>query len=353
MSLIPENALKDIVKDLSANLVPASKTNKHYPENLNPFQPALRKIRLSEYENRKLSEFLEKAILAKNIDELNKIVEEALYSGIRINARNEDDFSFFSVIVLKMHDSKFTGNKQKSIITKLALNGADFDELSNFDGLDNEKIIEICNKVKKEVEPQTQDRLKKLREVAENASMSGTVKDVEFDSRSFYMEFSKNSIVDMGKVIEGARSLGFDKGNVKLGGSIIKIGNGKVELKTGKNGERNYADVSDNSTFIITFSTSLGELHVRVYQDVKNYDQIQVKIENKELWNELQKAGEIVGQGCLFGGIPVKAVVEKGYFMRPGRSESTEVIKYAKPQSSETVSWVDKVKSDKTTFLEL
>ncbi|MFP3020771.1 MAG: hypothetical protein ACEY3F_05530, partial [Wolbachia sp.] len=38
-----------------------------YPEELDPFQSALYKIRLSEYENMKSNEFLEKAVAAKNI----------------------------------------------------------------------------------------------------------------------------------------------------------------------------------------------------------------------------------------------------------------------------------------------
>lgn len=43
---------------------------------------------------------------------------------------------------------------KKNIIKKLALNGAEFDFQFN------EKTTEVCNKVKKEVEPQILDRLK-------------------------------------------------------------------------------------------------------------------------------------------------------------------------------------------------
>ncbi|UPA55397.1 hypothetical protein MWH06_01815 [Wolbachia pipientis] len=70
-----------------------------YPEELNPFQSALCKIRLSEYENMKLNEFLEKAIAAKNINELSKVVDEALDLGIRINAANKNGFSFANVTI--------------------------------------------------------------------------------------------------------------------------------------------------------------------------------------------------------------------------------------------------------------
>ncbi|WCR54439.1 MAG: hypothetical protein PG981_001461 [Wolbachia endosymbiont of Ctenocephalides orientis wCori] len=347
--VISRGLLKNAAKGLAVNLVGTLKTSKKildYPAELNPFRSALSQIRLSEYENLKLSEFLEKAISAKSVDELSKIIDEALDSGIRINAHNEDGFSFSHVVVLKMLYSKFTENKQKNIIKKLALNGADFDELGD--------EIEICDKIKEEAEPQIHNRLTKLREVAETAAVVGSVKNVEIDNKTFFLEFSSNCVVDVAKAVEGARSLGLNKGDLKLGSNIIRIGDGEVELKTGENGERNYADVSDGSSFTITFSTSLGELHVRVYNDARSYDQVKIEVENKESWNELQKTEEIVGQGCLFGGMSVKAAIEKGNFVRSGRwgnSRSTEIIKCIKPQSSETI-WVDKIKSSKIASVE-
>ncbi|APR99042.1 hypothetical protein [Wolbachia endosymbiont of Folsomia candida] len=349
---ISTDLLKNVAKGLAANLARTSKTNKKqlgYPGALNPFQSALSKIRLNEHENLKLSAFLEKAIMAKTIDELGKVVDETLESGIRINAPNEDGFSFSHVSVLKILDSKFIGSKQESIIRKLALNGADFDEL------DDEKTIEICNKIKMEVEPQVHNRLAKLRQVAENATATGSVENVEIDNQTFHIEFSQNSKVEIAKVVEGARSLGLSNGHLELGSNIIKIGEGELEIKTGENGERNYSDISDNSSFTITFPSSLGELHVRVYQDVKNYDQIQVSVENKELWDDLQETGEIIGNGCLFGGTSVKAAIEKGSFVRSGRwgnPKTTETIKHAEPKSNETILWADKVSGKETSHLE-
>ncbi|MDD9336719.1 MAG: hypothetical protein PV345_05455 [Wolbachia sp.] len=346
LNLTPENALKDVFKDLSASLVLSSKTDKHYPEELNPFQPALSKIRINEYENRKLSEFLEKAILAQKIDELNKIIDYALYSGVRINACGEDGFSFSDIIIFKIFNYEFKQNERENIIKKLALNGADFDEQSD------KKIVEICNKVKKEVEPHIYNRLKKLREAAENAAITGDVESVEIDNKTFFIKFSYNSKVEVAKIVESTKNLGLSKGDLKIGGNILKIGSGEVEIKTEENGKRNYVDVSDNSSFIIAFPTSLGELHVRVYDDAKSCNQVRVEIEDQEIWNELQKIGEKVGRNCLFGGMSINTTIEKGYFMRPGRSESSEVIKRAGPKSSETIYWVDKVKSYKTTSLE-
>ncbi len=53
-----------------------------------------------------------------------------------------------------------------------------------------------------------------------------------------------------------------------------------------------------------------------VYHDTEDYHQVQVEVEDEEMWNELQEIGEIVGKGCLFGGMSVKEVVEKGSFTR-------------------------------------
>ncbi len=281
-----------------------------YPEELNPFRSALCKIRLSEYENMKLNEFLEKAIAAKNINELSKVVDEALDLGIRINAANEDGFSFANVTMFKMHRDEFKVNKQEDIIRKLALNGAEF----------NVQVDKkITKKVQKEIEPQIYNLLKKLREVGENATIGGTVENVEIDNKTFYIEFSHSCIVDVAKVVEGAKNLGLSKGDLNLGGNIIKIGDGEVEVKTGKDGKRNYVDISDNSGFAVTFYTSLGELNLMVYHNTEDYHQVQVEVEDEEIWNELQKIGEIIGQGCLFGGISVKEAVEKGSFTRCGR----------------------------------
>ncbi|WP_264336884.1 hypothetical protein [Wolbachia endosymbiont (group B) of Chorthippus brunneus] len=147
-----------------------------YPEELNPFRSALSKIRLSEYENMKLNEFLEKAIAAKNINELSKVVDEALDLGIRINAANKNGFSFANVTMFKMYRDEFKENKQEDIIRKLALHGADFNVQ-----VDNK----ITEKVQKEIEPQMYSLLKKLREVGENATIEGTVEDVEIDNKIF------------------------------------------------------------------------------------------------------------------------------------------------------------------------
>ncbi|APR98602.1 hypothetical protein [Wolbachia endosymbiont of Folsomia candida] len=313
-----------------------------YHENLNPFRPTLSEIRLNEDENMKLNEFLNRVFVAEDIEGLDKIVNQALDSGIRINAHNEDEYSFSNITIFMLCKDKFKGDKQENIIRKLAINGADFDK-SFIQG--SRKTIEICNKVQKEVEPIVFNRLQKLREVAESAVIEGTVGTVEIDNRTFYIEFSQSSKIDAGKVINGARDLGLSNGTLNLGGNIIRLGDSELEIKTEKNGKRNYVDVSDNSAFEVTFLTSLGNLSITVYHNLEDYHQIHVKVKDETMWNELQRIGEIVGNGCMFSGMSVTAAIKQGCFIRSGRfcdQKSTEAIKLS--ESSETISWVEKEK---------
>ncbi len=277
---------------------------------------------------------MEKTIAARNVNELSKVIDEALDLGIRINACNKDGFSLANVTMFKMYRDEFKGNKQEDIIRKLALHGADF----------NVQVDKkIAEKVQKEIEPQIYSRLKKLREIGENATIEGTVENVEIHNKTFYMEFSHSCIVDVAKVVAGAKNLGLSKGDLNLGGNIIKIGDGEVEVKTGKDGKRDYVDISDSDAFAVTFYTSLGELNLMVYHDTEDYHQVQVEVENEEMWNELQKIGEIIGQGCLFGGMSIKEAVERGSFTRCGRWGDQN------SKSSETFSWMNKLKNNKTT----
>ncbi|WP_341808263.1 hypothetical protein [Wolbachia endosymbiont (group E) of Neria commutata] len=264
-------------------------------------------------------------------------------SGIRINAHNEDGYSFSNITIFMLCKDKFKGDKQENIIRKLAINGADF--YKSFIQ-HSKKTIEICNKVQKEIEPLVHERLKMLREVAESATIEGTVCNVEVDNKTFFMEFSQDSRVDIGKVFNGARNLGLNKGDLNLGGNIVRLGDAEVKIKTEQNGKRNYVDVSDNSAFEVTFSTSLGNLSVIIYHNLESYHQVHVEVKDEKMWNELQKKGEIVGNGCLFGGMSVSEAVEKGGFFSSGRwgsQQSTEVIK-----RSETISWVGKIKDQET-----
>lgn len=313
-----------------------------YPARLNPFKSASSKMKLEGGENVQLNEFLQKAVSAQNIDELSKIVNEALKSGIRINAYNKNGLSFSNIVIFKMYRDGFSGNKQKNVIRKLALSGAEFDAQVN------SEMMEICNAIQSEVKPQIHDRLTRLKEIGESAAIQGKVKNVEIDNQTFHMEFSPNSRVEIAKVISSARDLGLSKGNMNLGGSLIKIGNGEFEIKTLQDGTRDYVNLSNNSAFSVIFPTSLGELNVKMCHNASNPHLIKIEVEDENVWSELQRIGETIGNGCLFGGMSVKTAIEAGGFIRSMSSSETIC---AIPKSQETLSWADRARSDRSTSM--
>ncbi len=215
------------------------------------------------------------------------------------------------------------------------LNGAIF----SYDLLQDNGISKMHDKLYQEIHPQIDEWLKELREIGESAiENEGIIEDVEIDNQTFFMKFSENSKVNIARVLEGTKNLGLTTGEVELGGDVIEIGNSKVEVRSGKEGERNYVDVSDNSAFEVAFPTSIGSLKIVICHNARNDRQIEVRVVDKEMWSELQKRGEVIGKGCFFGGITVTEAVEKGSFPRDGKWSKEKEI-----SNSETLSWVDRV----------
>ncbi len=172
----------------------------------------------------------------------------------------------------------------------------------------------------------------------------GELIDIEIDNTTSYIEFSEDSKIEVAKVLDRNR---------ELGSNILKIGNDAVEVKSEKGGIRNYIDMSDESSIILEFPTSIGKLNIILYHDVKKYDQVQVRVENKEMWAELQQRGEEIGKNCLFGGVKLQEAVEKGNFTRCGIWSEKYAIKEI---SNDEVlsSWVNMVcGGSKETFREL
>ncbi|WP_265024400.1 hypothetical protein [Wolbachia endosymbiont (group A) of Eupithecia tripunctaria] len=308
-----------------------------YPEGLNPFASALQKIKPSISESEKLSWFKSEVVEAKNVNELHKTIDQVLASGARINAYNDGEWSIAEYVVLGTHFHKFDKTDRKKIMRKLMLSGADFHDTL----LQNKLIGEIYNELQPEVQPQIDERLEELEKAGENAMQEGELIDVEIDNTTSYIEFSGDSKVEVAKILR------------ELGINILKIGNDAVEVKSEKGGIRNYIDMSDESSIILEFPTSIGKLNIILYHDVKKYDQVQVRVENKEMWAELQKRGEEIGKNCLFGGVKLKEVVERVNFTRCGIWNEKYAIKEI---SNDEVlsSWVNRVcGGSKETFREL
>ncbi|MFP3020203.1 MAG: hypothetical protein ACEY3F_02470 [Wolbachia sp.] len=305
-----------------------------YPEGLNPFASTLQKIKPSISESEKLSWFKSAVVEAKNVNELHKTIDQVLASGARINAYNDGEWSIAEYVVLGTHFHKFDKADRKELIRKLMLSGAEFHDTL----LQNKLIGEIYNELQPEVQPQIDRQLEELEKASESAVQEGELIDIEIDNATLYIEFSEDSKVEVAKILR------------ELGSNILKIGNDAVEVKSEKGGIRNYTDISDGSSVMLEFPTSIGKLNIVLYQDVKNCSQVQVKVADKEMWAELQQRGEEIGKNCLFRGMTVKEAVEKGSFMRCGIWSEKYAIKEV---SNDEVlsSWVNRIREgSKETF---
>ncbi|WP_395463092.1 hypothetical protein [Wolbachia endosymbiont of Cantharis cryptica] len=157
--------------------------------NSNPFIPRLNKVKLSVIESIKLNQFLNAIDKVKNASELSGVLGIALDKGVRTNAHHEGQRSFADTVVLKMLSLPCTENEKEDIIYELMRSGAMF----SYDLLQDKRISEIHNKLYQEVRSQIDKRLKELREVVESAiENEGAVEDMGIDSKTFYVEFSKN-----------------------------------------------------------------------------------------------------------------------------------------------------------------
>ncbi len=308
-------------------------------EDKNPFTSALQKIKPSGGESEKLSWFKSAVVRAKSPNELHKAVDEALAAGARLNSCNDGEWSFAEYVVLGTHFHRLEKGDRKKLIRKLMLSGAEFHDTL----LQNKLIGEIYNELQPEVQPHIDERLEELEKAGENAMQEGGLIDVEIDNTTSYIEFSGDSKVEEAKILR------------ELGSNILKIGNDAVEVKSEKGGIRNYIDMSDESSIILEFPTSIGKLNVILYHDVKKYDQVQVRVENKEMWAELQKIGEEIGKNCLFGGVKLKEAVERGSFTRCGIwSEKYAIKEVSNDEVLPPSSWVNRIREgSKETFREL
>ncbi|WP_341824148.1 hypothetical protein [Wolbachia endosymbiont (group A) of Udea olivalis] len=68
-------------------------------ENLNPFTSNLQKIKPSATESKKLSWFKSAVVKAKTPKEMNKIIDEVIGDGARLNACSKGEWSFAAVVL--------------------------------------------------------------------------------------------------------------------------------------------------------------------------------------------------------------------------------------------------------------
>ncbi|WP_416603736.1 hypothetical protein [Wolbachia endosymbiont of Nasonia vitripennis] len=97
-------------------------------------------------------------------------------------------------------------------------------------------------------------------EAAKNAT-TGKVKEAKMDNFTFYLKYSKNSIVEVAKIINGTDE------STEFRRDVIAIGESETEILT-EGGVRNYTDLIGN--IVLTFHTDLGKVDARLYSDVQD-----------------------------------------------------------------------------------
>lgn len=278
-------------------------------------------IGITRRDSEKLHEFLSKVRGAKDVIELSQIVDGALLSGIRLKFYRDN---FIDHVIAKIEQLNGVAQDPKvvsGIVCQLAAKGAVIKEEID------EELEDLFKDHKANMEKsycEYEKHISDFRAAAAEASSNGKVNHVEIDNTVFYLEYPEDSRVEVAKAIEGARKLGLQKGDIKCGGNIVKVGDSAVEVET-ENGIRNYTDISDGGDVVLTFPTSLGELEVRLYNKEKDF--VEVEIRDYEKFNKLIELKEVIGRNCRLGMDTVGEAIKKGYFERSGKLQSSETIK--------------------------
>lgn len=328
----------------------------------------IKNISVTRRDLEKLHEFLSKVREAKDVIELSQIVDGALKSGIRLKFYQ---YNFVDQVIAKIEQLNGVAQDPKvvsGIVCQLAAKGAVIKEEID------EELEDLFKDHKANMEKaccEYEKHISDFRTAAAEASSNGKVNHVEIDNTVFYLEYPEDSRVEVAKAIEGARKLGLQKGDIKCGGNIVKIGDSAVEVET-EHGIRNYTDISDGGNILLIFQTSVGELKVRLYNDIKSKDLVKVEVcsSSQEIFNELSSAErETIGKNCRLGDLTVYEAIKWGDFERSGKvlqslppsetikklpeSAKKDIKKVAESISSvstgavEKKSWADKTKENK------
>ena len=286
--------------------------------------------------------FFDKVFYAQNMVELEKIVNDAIKSGVRLNYSLSQDFfsgneyTFTDYVMKKISELEKNPKVASSIICQLVSKGAVFGNTVDANTLTSE-FKEHKTNLKKAYRDYISNSHKFI-EIAKSATNS-ELKDARVDNSVFYLEYSKDSKIDIIKITDGVRDLGLTDGDVKCGRNIVKIGKSEVEIKT-EDGIRNYTDLTEGSSIVLTFYTSLGNVDVRLYPDVQNKSKIIVEVSNREeILEKFKGREEELGNDCELGNYWVYDAIEQGYFERSGGLMRPEVISESNKNKD---SWVER-----------
>ncbi|MGL9718556.1 MAG: ankyrin repeat domain-containing protein [Wolbachia sp.] len=285
-------------------------------------------------QQKELDDFLDRVSKAEDMDKLEKVIDEAIRSGVRLSLNKDfspqypflrDWHSFADCVVKRIGELKKNPKVASDIICKLISKGAIFYTRNSIDVIEELELEfkDLRANINKTCKDHTENTHKFIK-IAKSAT-NGKLKDIRVDNSTLYLEYSGDSTVYVAKITDGARYLGLTQGDIGYERNVVKIGKSEVEIIT-KNGIRDYTDLADGSDVVLTFYTSQGELEVRLYPDKQNKDLIRVEVQDREKWEKLRNCEEEIGKNRRLGGLSVNQAIGQGFFGRPGKLIRSETI---------------------------
>ncbi len=303
--------------------------------------------RLTSDQQKRLDDFLDRVSKAEDMNKLEKVVDEAIRSGVRINFNKdfspEDPiicnwYSFTDYVIKRIGELKKNPKVASDIICKLVSRGAVFYNKNSMDVMGELELEFKDHKANiKKAHADYINNAHKFIKIAKSAT-NGKLNDARIGNSTFYLEYSEDSKVDVAKITDGARNLGLAQEETGYGRDVIKIGKSEVEIIT-VNGIRHYTDLIDGSDIVLIFYTSLGELEVRLYPDMQNKNLVKVEVRDQEMWEKLKNCKEEIGENCSLGEYLVYDAIEQGYFERPGQPSEKIIL----PNEQKKGKWCERV----------
>ncbi|WP_264337458.1 ankyrin repeat domain-containing protein [Wolbachia endosymbiont (group B) of Dolichovespula media] len=263
----------------------------------------------------------------QDINQLEQVVNEAIKSRVRFNLTCEGNiyentyeskYNFTDYVIRRISELKiFQGERDIEVASRIVCNlvkrGAVFETLSSIIVIDKLEKFKDHKANLKEARKSYIHYFLRFLEAAKNAT-TGKVKEAKMDNFTFYLKYSKNSIVEVAKIINGTDE------STEFRRDVIAIGESETEILT-EGGVRNYTDLIGN--IVLTFHTDLGKVDARLYSDVQDEGKIIVEVSNKEeILEKFKNYKEELGENCLLGGSSVYDAIKQGYFKRPEEVDS-------------------------------
>nr|WP_265025769.1 hypothetical protein [Wolbachia endosymbiont (group A) of Bibio marci] len=297
------------------------------------------------------------------LESIEKIVDEYLKEGIRLNSscsddNEKDDKETVTNLIFKEIDDVLSSNNLKlrdetgarerqsdgisdqdddnedkvsgiieSITNKLLLKGGKARQEFFFGNTDlaQDYGSNYINNLSKECEEIESKLISIACEGIVNKSKQIHEYDfkAEIDNRYFYVKYSQDSIIEPVKILNNEKAK-----ELKLKVGILQIGESIVRVEGTKDGKRNYTDVLKGS-IKMSFTTEVGEINIYLSPSKEGGNKIKVEIdeENKAKFNKLKDKSSL-GKDCLLEGENVSEVISKNFKMSDSVStEPTETTK--------------------------